>query len=620
MSKDERAAVPIPPSPRAATARSAQGDTLTRRIVRRFTEPSALRAAQRRAQAGELALDLETEELGRAERGAMLVSGDFSFGGQPVSAESARALWALDGPSPAWRAEAHGFEWLADLAAFGGERASETAAQHLDAWIRERADTYDALIWREDVAARRLRAVVLHARMALPLERDRRDRALRVVSAHGEWLLKRVDGLEPGMARLRAGVALAELSLSAAGWEGRRDTLAALLDDALASGVLADGCPLSRNPEDALTLLMQTRLLSQRYAERGVEPPPLLDAAVEALAMAARFFRTADGGLPLLHGALERADGRLESELARRRLPHVAPQSLSEARYERMSGGRVAVIVDLGETPGGPDAETGCASALSFELTAGRRRVIVNGGSGAHLDEDWALAARAEGAHSTLTFDDAAFTTLTEPVGPPEAHRPPRLAGPPGAAGERKQERNGLWVLGSHDGYLAEYGVRLSRRLFLSSDGGDFRGEDSAAVDTADMRLFQRRLGRMRRRDRQRGFAFTARFHLHPDVAASMVADGDAVTLRLPSGEIWVMRQAGGVLDLRPSVYFGAGDAPEKTKQIVVTAAARDAMTQLRWAFRRVGDLSALPKDVEALEARDDLALAARRKSAVELG
>ena len=57
--------------------------------------------------------------------------------------------------------------------------------------------------------------------------------------------------------------------------------------------------------------------------------------------------------------------------------------------------------------------------------------------------------------------------------------------GPPGCVAERKEERNGAWVLAAHDGYLESHGVTVTRRLFLSADGGDFRGEDSLTVADA---------------------------------------------------------------------------------------------------------------------------------------
>ncbi|MEL6316439.1 MAG: heparinase II/III family protein, partial [Pseudomonadota bacterium] len=137
--------------------------------------------------------------------------------------------------------------------------------------------------------------------------------------------------------------------------------------------------------------------------------------------------------------------------------------------------------------------------------------------------------------------------------------------------------------------------------------------EDGFFVEGAEHeRVFARRLSRLPRAQRQDGFVVTARFHLHPDVAAAMVADGEAITLRLPHGEVWVMRQAGGALSLAQSVYTGAGGAPTSTRQIVVTASAGDTATKIRWAFRRVGELEQLPRDVEgllrlaAMDAEDD--------------
>lgn len=571
---------------------------------RRFAEPSALKNAFRRARPASILLDLETEEIGRAEIGRRLMSGRFAFAGATVKPRTADALWKEEAAAPAWRIAAHSFDWLEDLAALGGVGAMEFGAAMFEAWLRERGERYDALVWRPDVAARRLRALVLHARLVLPAHERRREAALQAIGAHGEWLIRHLDAIPPGIERLYAAIALAEASLAIQGWETRRDGVAAQLDDALGAGVLADGCPINRNPEDAVTLFAQTRVLLERYGEIGETPPPLLDPAVKALAMAVRFFRGGDGGAPLFHGGSAIADGRIETQLSRVRLPLVAPQSLGEGRYERMSGGRVGVYIDVGGPPEGVAAATAHASALAIEMTAGRRRVIVNCGSAAHMDGAWARACRGAAAHSTLTFDDESFARFapTQGVGGEEVQA---VNGPAKVLGERKQERNGVWVIGAHEGYREEYGVRLTRRLFLHVDGGDFRGEDSALVEDAQMKQFQKRLSKASRADREKGFAFTARFHLHPSVAASMVADGEAVTLRLPNGEVWVMRQAGGSVRLEPSVYLGETAEPQETHQIVVTAGARSAATQIRWAFRRVGELTALPKDEEALAPRE---------------
>ena len=135
--------------------------------------------------------------------------------------------------------------------------------------------------------------------------------------------------------------------------------------------------------------------------------------------------------------------------------------------------------------------------------------------------------------------------------------------------------------------------MQISRRLFLSTDGGDFRGEDSALVDEGRERLFERRLAKLPRSQRRVGFPFTARFHLHPTVKASLVADGEAVTMRLPSGEIWVMRQAGGALAL----------ARAARRDAFVLSALDHVLVLERSVFGRARPTDALDLEwVEALE------------------
>ena len=63
---------------------------------------------------------------------------------------------------------------------------------------------------------------------------------------------------------------------------------------------------------------------------------------------------------------------------------------------------------------------------------------------------------------------------------------------------------------------------------------------------------------------------FTLRFHLHPDVQASLQQDGEAVLLRLRSGGGWRLRADGARLSLEESIYLG-GAEPRRSEQVVLT-------------------------------------------------
>jgi hypothetical protein len=95
--------------------------------------------------------------------------------------------------------------------------------------------------------------------------------------------------------------------------------------------------------------------------------------------------------------------------------------------------------------------------------------------------------------------------------------------------------------------------------------------------------------GAYRRLPDDTGLRYAIRFHLHPDVRASIDLGGTAVSLALPSGETWVFRHSCvAELSLKPSVYFdGRRLTPRATKQIVLSARMKGYGVVLGWSLAR---------------------------------
>ena len=85
------------------------------------------------------------------------------------------------------------------------------------------------------------------------------------------------------------------------------------------------------------------------------------------------------------------------------------------------------------------------------------------------------------------------------------------------------------------------------------------------------------------------GIPYAVRFHLHPDVDASLDMGGAAVSMALKSGEIWVFRTDGRVkLSLEPSVYLEKTRLkPRATKQIVLSGRMMEYATRTRWSLAK---------------------------------
>jgi uncharacterized heparinase superfamily protein len=138
-------------------------------------------------------------------------------------------------------------------------------------------------------------------------------------------------------------------------------------------------------------------------------------------------------------------------------------------------------------------------------------------------------------------------------------------AAPSTLRSERAEESGHQWIAASHDGYR-RLGVTYSRELYLAADGDDLRGEDKL-------------VGRS-------GASFAVRFHLHPAVEASLIADGGGARLRLPSGVVWRLRAAGAQMSLGESIYLGTGES-RKSQQIVLSGTTGAVGATVRWAIRR---------------------------------
>ena len=128
----------------------------------------------------------------------------------------------------------------------------------------------------------------------------------------------------------------------------------------------------------------------------------------------------------------------------------------------------------------------------------------------------------------------------------------------------------------SHDGYAPLFGLTHSRRLFLSANGEDLRGEDrlTPAGDAASPA-----------NDGTPEFA--VRFHLHPEVTVSLTQSGDSALLRLPKGGGWRFRASGATLAVEPSVYLGDQGPIRRSQQVVLKGRARGKETLVKWALQR---------------------------------
>jgi len=533
----------------------------------------------------------ESRAIGNHARGRQLMAGNLLFAGRLVEAPGV-SIWDAPPPDAAFAAEAHGCGWLDDLASAGHPGARALAQDWVFGWIARHTNG-SGPGWTPELAARRLMRWIDHAPFLL-IGRDRQDhrRFFRSLAQQTVFLSRRWKTSAPGLARCESLTGLVWAGLALMGMERRAEPAITALAAECETGIDETGGIATRNPEDLLEVLVTLNWAVMALAQAGRETPAPISAAIERIAPCLRSLRHADGALARFHGGEAGPEGRLDQALLASGVRHPARQGLSMG-FVRLAGGRSTVIADAAPPPVRAAAGNAHASTLAFELTSGWRPLIVNCGSGTSFSEDWRRAGRATPSHSALCIQGLSSARLVR-TGGSEV-----LADGPAEVWMERADGDGEHrVTLSHDGWINTHGLTCFRELALSLDGRSLGGEDAlVAVSDADKRMFDfategAGVG---------GIPFSVRFHLHPEAQPELDLGGNAVSIGLKSGEVWVFRHGGGVeLSLEPSVYLERGRLkPRPTRQIVLSGRARDYSTRTSWTLAKALDTPTHHRDAE---------------------
>ncbi len=503
-----------------------------------------------------------------------IYGGRFVFAGIAVDA-SEESVFAVDPPSENWARELHGFGWLRHMRASELKISRSSARTLVRDWIRI-GHRHHPIAWEPDIVARRVLSWLSQSPLVLE-ECDHASyrRFIRSLTSQIRSLRRIAPDGPPGMPRLTMMIALAAAAVALPEQDrflrqgGRR------LESELKEQILPDGGHVSRNPVATLEILADLLPLRQAYAARGLPPPPGMIAAVDRMMPMVRFFRHGDCAFARFNGAGDTAVDLVATVLAyddARGRPLVsAPYS----GFERMAHGDTVAIFDTGKPA--PIALSGeaHAGALSFELSSGSHRIIVNCGTGRASGSRLHRLSRTTAAHSTVTVNDCSSCRFL--MGSALARRFGEVIveGPQMTTVARADDDDGSSVMiASHDGYAERFGLIHERRVKLSPSGHRLDGID---------RLLPAPGGRLSRGAKDE---FAIRFHLHPDVRAALGERGH-VLLTLGNGEGWEFATDHDVA-VEESLFFSETYGNLWSAQMVVTGRpqARDTVA---WWLQRTG-------------------------------
>jgi len=271
-----------------------------------------------------------------------------------------------------------------------------------------------------------------------------------------------------------------------------------------------------------------------------------------------RALRLGDGALAQFNGGYEEDRTLIDTVLANTGVRGKALTSAPHSGFQRLAAGRTLIVADTGK-PVRVGRLNSHAGTLSFEMSIGKDRLVVNCGAASSEGDKWFYAMQATAAHSTLMANGKSSSQFD--------NNGRLLLGPLNVECTRCEADGAVWLDTSHDGFRNSIGIVHRRRLYLDASGEDFRGEDLV--------------------EGSGGSDFMVRFHLHPSVHASQAQGRTSVLLKLGNGAGWKFQASGGTITLQESVYLNGNGEVRRCNQIVVSGPLHGDGAQIKWRFHK---------------------------------
>ena len=498
-----------------------------------------------------------------------ILEGRFPLAGRILETYG-QSPFSVELPSKPFAERLHSFAWLRHIRTNKTEETCAHVREIVADWIQLHGRRPKGLAWEAHVASERVIAWLSHSTVVLQGAEAGFYRRFMKSLAYQVRYLRKIAGCTPEsdtLLRLRIALAMASISMPTRNAYIRREGLR--LDRELERQILADGGHSSRNPRAVLDLLIDLLPLRQTYINLGHDLPQKLIPTIDRMYPALRFFRHQDGDLALFNGANSTPASELMSVLRYDETAGKPFKALPHMNYHRMSFEGTTLIVDTGHPQSTELSRSAHAGCLSFEMSAGRNRFIVNCGTPKFAAKNYRQIARSTAAHSTLSLNETssrrfarskfAGAIMLDAVSEVEV--------------ERWDDQHGNdWLRASHDGYLADFGYCHEREIGLNAKGDKIKGHDrfflADGEDAPDEAL-----------------QAVARFHIHPSITLAR-RDEESISMRAPDGESWIFAAPGLSVLIDEDIFFADVSGVRPSQQLVIEFSPPET-TEIRWMMRR---------------------------------
>ncbi len=482
-----------------------------------------------------------------------MFQGRYNFAGEEIHAPH-KPLWEPNGVGPWWIAEMHGFSWLRHFKAREGRTSRQYARSLIKDWIKSGNNKYNPVSWKIDILGKRISAWISYSDM-IKEDADSKFlenfyRLLTFQAKHLSIIIKKhTEG--PEVFTALRGLLISGICLS--GGNKRYNQAKNILVSALNNQILNDGCHVSKQPSITLDILTDLIWIKNALNENDALLE-IIDNNITKISHAIRSLRLGDGTLVRINGGRSYSRDAIDKVLEKTgiKLRSRISSSLTTSGYERLASGRSIIIMDCSHKN-----KYGSNGALSFEMSIGRDRLIVNCGPTPNNDITWQKALASSAAHSCLVINNTNSSSINN-------KRETKI-------NVSREVTSGFEIISaSHNGYESLYSAIHKRALKLDSRGMLLKGEDNIIAGP--------------------GIKFKIHFHLHHKINVRLTRNKERILLLLPSGgwEFFILKNNTALsLSIDKSIYVEDNGRIKNTSQFIINGETINSGAQIEWCLSK---------------------------------
>ncbi len=234
--------------------------------------------------------------------------------------------------------------------------------------------------------------------------------------------------------------------------------------------------------------------------------------------------------------------------------------------YSIQKNKKIALIMDVGQSPEKKFSSDYQMGALSFEIISNQNKIICNSGYFQNYKHRLNELSKATATHSTLILDSSSSCKLQK-IGNKKSVIEKGLK----IFDKSSVFKRNYWnIAASHNGYLKKYGIVHHRLIEFYPEQNKFIGTDN-----------------LLRKKNYKSTHFEIRFHLTPSSKIMKTQDKKSIFIEVDK-EGWKFTCDNYDINLETGLYFGKKNSFKENQNIFISGMTQDQNQIIKWVLIKI--------------------------------